>query len=64
MTLGSDINRDNVIKQFIILSVVYVLLVGLLLANGNGLWHRVLNLEVGRNLLNLNIFLINLKIFR
>lgn len=54
-TVISDLQRDVKIKSFLLIALPYLLLISFILATGNGLWHKVLEWETGKNIIfNLN----------
>lgn len=46
-----DIRRDVPPKTFFKVTIPFIIFVAIILINGNGLWHRVLRWEMGRNVI-------------
>lgn len=56
-TVVSDINKSAKVKTFLIISIPFLIVISIIFANGNTLWHNVLRWEMGRNVIfNLNSF--------
>lgn len=54
-TVGSDINKEIKVKGFLLMAIPFLALILIIFINGNGLWHKVLRWEMGRNIIfNLN----------
>jgi membrane-associated phospholipid phosphatase len=60
-TVISDINKNIKVKAFLFTAIPYLILILIIFANGNGLWHKVLNWEMSRGIIfNLNNFFNNI----
>jgi membrane-associated phospholipid phosphatase len=60
-TVISDINKNIKVKAYLCMAIPYLVLILVIFANGNSLWHKVLNWEMARGIIfNLNSFFNNI----
>lgn len=60
-TIIYDVNKNVKVKAYLCMAIPYIILILIIFANGNDLWHKVLNWEMSRGIIfNLNSFFNNI----